>query len=56
MTEGSWLSGPLRMSMILAAEGKHKEASAMFERHLAETKERLKATPPEPRPETHDDG
>lgn len=33
---GDWLSGPLRMSMILAAEGKHKEAAAMFDRYNRE--------------------
>lgn len=37
---GEWLSGPLRMSMILAAEGKHAEAAAMFDRYSRELRER----------------
>ena len=32
-----FLSGPLRLSMLLAAEGKHEAAKAMFERHKEET-------------------
>lgn len=37
---GEWLSGPLRMAMILSAEGKHEAAARMFERHKRELEER----------------
>lgn len=42
----NYLSGPLRLAMLLAAEGKHEESKAMMERYKRETLERpQKETP-----------
>jgi len=38
MEDASFLCGPLRLSMLLAAEGKHEAAKAMLERHQAEVR------------------